>query len=141
MLFDELELPYISKFQVHYQRSVKRVPKRVNKVGSAGYKAFLHIGYAIPRVNSKEDVSNLFAVLGGEKTLNVACSILHNPTVLLDYHLEHDVSKWKSCSNWCKWWTREAHLREYNVIIFFHRPLSINIIPNRYALIMLLRYG
>ena len=101
---------YVYKIQVHYQRSVKRVSERTNKVGSLGCRAFQHIGYEIPRAKSKEDVENLFAVLAGDKPLATACSILGSPKVLSDYAPEHDVSKWKACSHWRDWWMRENHL-------------------------------
>lgn len=100
----------MSFIQVHYQRSVKRVGEKTNKVGSLGYKAFLHIGYEIPKAKTKADVEDLFAVLSGDKPLGIACSILNFPMVLMDYASEHDPQKWKLSSHWCAWWTRENHL-------------------------------
>lgn len=114
--------------QVHYQRSVKRVSERTNKVGSPGYKAFLHIGYEIPKAKTKKDVEDLFAVLARDKPLAVACSILNSAKVLTDYAAEHDPQKWKLSSHWCAWWMREKHLS---------KPYKITLIAQVYIISML----
>lgn len=122
-------IQYISVFssKVHYQCSVKRVGERTNKVGSLGYKAFVYIGYEIPRAKTKENIMDLFAVLSGEKSLSIASSILHSPKILGDYAKEHDASRWSASSHWCKWWMRDKHLSKQwmlLLIIFFNIIVS-----------------
>ena len=73
--------------QVHFQRSVKRVAERANKAHSKdGYKAYTSIAYCIPQRDKAEDVITLFEVLGGQRPLEDAISLLPDNKVLQNYY-------------------------------------------------------
>ena len=105
-----LKIIYYVYPQVHYMRSVKRVAERVNKGSKSGYQAFVSIGYAIPHIKNKEDVTKLFKVLCGKEPISTAEQILGSCSAVTSYKENHNSETWSLCSHWNEWWTRPVHL-------------------------------
>ncbi len=84
-------------------RSVRLVAEKVNKCNRQGAEAFTAIGYKILRHEEKENVMTLFEVLGGQRPLSDALSIIPRSKVLTKYDNAHKVEKWQRCSHWVEW--------------------------------------